>query len=168
MATASQSSDTAKQESGPETENLNGADHADAEQLWGNLRSIAAYLAIYLETYLDRGKLTFKNFLLGLLLTILTLALIIGSILIGTAFLLYGLSLGVTELSGGRSWLGFSAVGGGLLIVAWALLRYAIGKLKSSSLQHRIKAYAARTETPREQNKAGIFDVEANIPTKRA
>lgn len=167
MATAPQSSDTATQESDPDASSSQ-AEPINMEQLWENLRAIVSYLTIYLETYVDRGKLTLKNFLLGFLLTLLALALTTGSILIGATFLLYGLSLGVIELSGGRSWLGFSTVGAGFLLLAWILLRYAIGKLKSSSLQDRMKAYAARAETQREKNKSGIFDVEANISTKRA
>src|SRR5262245_41147105 len=79
---------------------------------------IGEYLSCYLNTQLDRAKLTVRELILKFFLGLIGLSLVLGVLGVSVVFVFYGTALGLGKVLGDRAWLGFLVMGASVLTVS--------------------------------------------------
>lgn len=105
------------------------------------LQDLSTNLGVYLRSYVERSKVTLRQAFIGIAVYPIAIFVIAGLILSSLVFLSYGIALGLTDLLGGREWLGFLITGVVLIAATSGALRYFLVTRQKKIFREKVSRY---------------------------
>lgn len=120
--------------------------------------AIQEHLGQFFEAKADALKLKFRHAAISAALVIVALIALASFLATSVVLLISGIAGGVTELVGGRVWLGNSITALGLLATGVLLVYFKLARLKAARLRELVEKYERRKT--RQRDRTGPEDAE--------